>query len=305
MRTLLALIASVGLVGCVGDVDSMDPGEDPVNDPQTSNNPANGDLAAAKKKFDDNVYPLINMKCSGGACHSQVGTGGSVTKFVATNAVDGHKTATEFTALVGNFTSTAAPILTMIKGGNHKGATYATAEEAKIVEWLDAEVLARNTNPNNPPPQTGETLSQATERVLSAFAGCMQYTDFQTANMANAWGNLTAQNNQQCENCHATGGEGFIASRSSQFFYDVVSTKKYFFLQYFTVDLTQGSMAAKVVMNQASFLGVSNGQDPHREHPRFNATNNQGMTALTQFYNATMARVGQAGLCAPKPLQNQ
>jgi len=305
MRTFLALIASVGLVGCVGDVDSMGPGEEPVNDPQTSNNPAGGDLAAAKKKFDDNVYPLINMKCSGGACHSQAGTGGSVTKFVATTAADGHKVATEFTALVGNFTSTAAPILTMIKGGNHKSVTYQTADETKIVEWLDAEVLARNTNPNNPPPQTGETLSQATERVLSAFAGCMQYTDFQTANMANAWGNLTATNNQQCENCHATGGEGFIASRNSQFFYDVVSTKKYFFLQYFTVDLTQGAMAAKVVMNQASFLGVSQGQDPHREHPRFNATNNQGMQALTSFYNATTARVGQPGLCAPKPLQNQ
>jgi hypothetical protein len=304
MRNLLALIATVGLVGCVGDVDSMDPG-DPVNDPQTSNNPAGGDLAAAKKKFDDNVYPLINMKCSGGACHSQAGTGGSVTKFVATLATDGHKVATEYTALVGNFTSSAAPILTMIKGGNHKGATYATADETKIVEWLDAEVTARNVNPNNPPPTGGETLSQATERVLSAFAGCMQFTDFQTANMANAWGNLTATNNQQCENCHATGGEGFIASRSAQFFYDVVSTKKYFFLQYFTVDLTQGAAAAKVVMNQASFLGVSQGQDPHREHPRFNATQNQGMTALTSFYNATMARVGQTGLCAPKPLQNQ
>jgi hypothetical protein len=304
MRTLFALIATVGLVGCVGDVDSMDPG-DPVNDPQTSNNPAGGDLAAAKKKFDDNVYPLINMKCSGNACHSQAGTGGSVTKFVATNAADGHKIATEFTALVGNFTSSAAPILTMIKTGNHKGVTYQTAEEAKVVEWLDAEVTARNTNPNNPPPSSGETLSQATERVLSAFAGCMQYTDFQTANMANAWGNLTAQNNQQCENCHATGSEGFIASRNQQFFYDVVSTKKYFFLQYFTVDLTQGAMAAKVVINQASFIGVSNGQDPHREHPRFNATNNQGMQALTTFYNATTARVGQPGLCMPKPLQNQ
>jgi hypothetical protein len=304
MRNLLALIATVGLVGCVGDVDSMDPG-DPVNDPQTSNNPAGGDLAAAKKKFDDNVFPLLNAKCSGGACHSQTATGATLTRFVATNAADGHKVATEYTALVGNFTSSAAPVLTMIKGGTHKGVTYMTADEAKIVEWLDAEVTARNTNPSNPPPTSGETLSQATERVLSAFAGCMQYTDFQTANMANAWGNLTAQNNQQCENCHATGGEGFIASRSSQFFYDVVSTKKYFFLQYFTVDLTQGAMAAKVVINQASFIGVSNGQDPHREHPRFNATNNQGMQALTQFYNATTARVGQTGLCAPKPLQNQ
>ncbi|MDQ3334151.1 MAG: hypothetical protein M4D80_03250 [Myxococcota bacterium] len=295
----------MSLVGCVGDVDSMGPGEEPVNDPQTSNNPAGGDLAAAKKKFDDNVYPVLTMKCSGGSCHSQAGTGGSVTKFVATLAADGHKTATEYTALVGNFTSSAAPILTIIKGGTHKGVTYVTAEESKIVEWLDAEVTARNVNPNNPPPSGSETLSQATERVLSAFAGCMQLTDFQAANMANAWGNLTAQNNQQCKRCHVNGGEGFIATTDAAFMYDVLSTKKYHFLQYFTVDLTQGAAAAKVLINQASFLGVAQGQDPHREHPRFNATQNQGMTALTQFYNATMARVGQTGLCAPKPLQNQ
>jgi hypothetical protein len=93
--------------------------------------------------------------------------------------------------------------------------------------------------------------------------------------------------------------------------FSVVSTKKYYFLQYFTVDLTQGAMAAKVIINKASFVGVANGQDPHREHPRFNCAsvtncNNQGMTALTQFYNATMTRVqNSATVCpTPKPLQN-
>jgi hypothetical protein len=305
MRTLF-LIASLGFAaGCVGDVEGMD-GSDPVNPPQTTTNPTNGDLTQAKMKFDTNVYPIISAqtKCGSAGCHAQAGTGGSVTKFVATNPSDGWSVATQYTALVGNFTSSAAPILTMVKSG-HKGMSYTSGEEAKIVEWLDAEVSARNGQPSQPQQPQGETLSQATERVLSAFAGCMQKTDFDAANMANAWGNMNTNNNSQCENCHATGGEGFIASRNSQFMYDVVSTKKYYFLQYLTVDLTGGAAAAKVVINQASFLGVSQGQDPHREHPRFNATNNQGMTALTQFYNATMTRVGTAGLCAPKPLQNQ
>ncbi len=302
MRTLLALIASLGVAGCVGDVSDM-PSSDPVNPPQDNNNPAGGDLTAAKMKFDSDVYPIINMKCSGNTCHAQASTGGSVTKFVATNASDGWKVATEYTALVGNFTPTAAPILSKVKAG-HNGTSYTTTEEGKIVAWLDAEVAARN-GQTAPTPTGGETLSQATERVLSAFAGCMQKTDFDTANMAQAWGGMQAQNNQECDNCHATGAEGFIASRVSQFMYDVVSTKKYYFLQYLTVDLTQGAAAAKVVINQASFLGVSQGQDPHREHPRFNATNNQGMTALTTFYNTTMTRVNTAGLCAPRPLQNQ
>ena len=43
--------------------------------------------------------------------------------------------------------------------------------------------------------------------------------------------------------------------------------------------------------------------DPHREHPTFNATNNQGMTALRTFFNTTSAAV-TAGTCQPKPLQN-
>ena len=308
MRTLLALIASAGLVGCVGDVSDMPTPQTPEendNTTQDDNNPAGGDLTAAKMAFDSNVYPVINMKCSGGACHAQAGAGGSVTKFVATNAADGHAVATGYTALVGNFTSSAAPILTLIKGGTHKGVTYTTTEEANIVAWLDLEVAARNGQTNDPPPTGGETLSQATERVLSQFAGCMKLTDFQAADMAQAWGGFDAQNNQECDNCHATGGEGFIASRQEQFFYDVVSTKKYYFLQYLTVDLTQGAAAAKVVMNRASFIGVANGQDPHREHPRFNAgTNTEAWQALTQFYNATMANI-QAGGCTPKPLQNQ
>lgn len=307
MRTLLAMIASVGLIGCVGDVDSMS-GVDTQNPATpsgpTPTNPTGTDLSAAKALFDANVFSVLEQKCSGGACHSQAGSGGSVTKFVATNASDGWDIATNYQALVTNFTPSAAPILTMIKPGTHKGVTYTATEETKIVEWLNKEVELRNGQPAGGTPGGGETLSQATERVLSAFNGCMQLTDFQAANMANAWGNLTAQNNQQCKRCHVNGGEGYIATTDAPFMFETLNTRKYQFLQYFTVDLTMGAMAAKVKINTASFMGVALGQDPHREHPRFNPTQNQGMTALNQFYNATMTRVNTPGLCAPKPLQN-
>lgn len=309
MRTLLALIASAGLVGCVGDVSDMPnppTQQDNPNTQQDDKNPAGGDLTAAKMAFDTGVYSTLNMKCSGGACHSQGTVGGSITKFVATDASNGWKLASETTALVGNFAASAAPVLTLIKGGNHKGVSYSTTEEQNIVKWLDLEVAARNGQTgNNGGGQTGgETLSQATERVLAQFAGCMQLSDFQAANMV-VWGAYQAQNNQNCDNCHSNGGEGFIASRQPQFFFDVVSTKKYFFLQYLTVDLTMGASAAKVVMNRASFLGVANGQDPHREHPRFNiGENTQPWQALTNFYNRTMTRVNTPGTCQPKPLQN-
>jgi hypothetical protein len=306
MRTLLALIASVSLVGCVGDVDTgsnVDPADPTDDGNDNEDNPADGDLTAARKLFDDNVFAVLSAKCTGGACHSETAAGATLTRFVATDAIRGWEVAVGYQALVGNFASSAAPILTMIKPGNHKGMVYTATEETKIVAWLDAEVAARNGQPTGPTPTGTETLSQATERVLSAFAGCMQYTDFQAANMAQSWGGLDAQNNTECDNCHNSGGEGFMASRQSQFMYDVVSTKKYYFLQYFTVNLTAGAAAAKVELNRSSFLGVSNAQDPHREHPRFDPTD--GNAASLLFYNATMTRVNTPGLCAPRTLENQ
>jgi hypothetical protein len=314
MRTLLALIASAGLIGCVGDVDSMSGDTPNPVDPTgpTPTNPTGSDLSAAKALFDANVYPTLKNTCGATACHAQAGAGGSITKFVATNAADGWDVATNYQALVGTFTPTAAPIITLIKGGTHHAIGYTAAEEAKVIEWLNKEVELRNGQPNtNPTNPAGETLSQATERVLAQFAGCMQQTDFNAANMGPAWGNMNTNNNSQCHDCHVNGGEGYIAANDNEFMFSVVSTKKYYFLQYFTVDLTQGAMAAKVIVNKASFVGVANGQDPHREHPRFNCAsvtncNNQGMTALNQFYNATMTRVqNSATVCpTPKPLQN-
>jgi hypothetical protein len=74
-------------------------------------------------------------------------------------------------------------------------------------------------------------------------------------------------------------------------------------LQYFTVDLTQGTANAKVIVNTTSFAGVANGHPPDNEHPRFNPTNNQGMTALNQFYTLTTQRMA-AGTCDPSRLTN-
>jgi hypothetical protein len=59
-------------------------------------------------------------------------------------------------------------------------------------------------------------------------------------------------------------------------------------------------------INTTSFKGVSGGQDPHREHPRFNSTTNSGMTALQTFYDTTAAAVLAAGAtgCGPSKLTN-
>ena len=41
----------------------------------------------------------------------------------------------------------------------------------------------------------------------------MTLTNFNSANMAQAWGNMQAQNNSTCEECHTNGGQGFVASQ--------------------------------------------------------------------------------------------
>ena len=225
-----------------------------------------------------------------------------------------HTTIVGYTAVVGNFTTATAPVLLKIQNG-HQAITYSSDEVNKITAWLDAEVLWRNapagggTGSGTGSGTTGgETPAQATQRVLAQWSACMTKTNFDAANMAGAWGNMTANNNQRCSNCHAAGDGGFIASVDSQLFFDVVSSNKYYMLQYFSVKLDLTNLAnSKIEINTKSFLGVSTGQDPHREHPRFNATTNNGMTALNTFYNTTMMAVtaaGPTGTCGPSKLTN-
>ena len=59
---LAAMIAAVGLVGCVGGISSE--GGNPLDSDDgdgnnNGDNPAMGDLTAAKMLFDTNVYPVV------------------------------------------------------------------------------------------------------------------------------------------------------------------------------------------------------------------------------------------------------
>jgi hypothetical protein len=310
MRSIfLATIATASLVGCVGGLESGTPDPLPSPDPLDSpdgdgndngDNPAGSDLTAAKQLFDQNVFPLIR-KCGNGACHAENAASATLTRFVATDAARGWQVASNYRALVGNFASTVAPILTKIKAGGHNAMTWSSDEETKITAWLNKELELRN-GQTTPAPTDTESLAAATKRVLSEFAGCMTMENFQIANMK-AWGTVpTTSPTSQCRNCHATGGEGFIASDVEQDFYKKVSTKTYYFLQYFAVDLGDGAAAAKIKVNEVSFKGVNDAQAPHKEHPKF-ILNNNGMTALRKFYDLTMAKKTE-GSCQPFTLQN-
>lgn len=310
MKTLLSLLVASTMVACVGGIEEPPVTENPVPEPletpdgdgnENGDNPAGGDLTEAKSLFDSGVYNVVKTKCTGGSCHNESGVGGSATKFVADDAVRGWQIATNYSALVSFYVPTSAPILTKIASG-HESVEYDPAEVTAITAWLNKELELRNGQPVMP-PTGGETLGAAAERVMQQFAGCLSVDDFQAVDFGLKWGNK-GSGEGQCEQCHSNGYYGALMNNDNQKMERRLKTKKYEFLMYFTPDLTQGPTGAKMVVNRASFYGVSEGLDPHREHPTFNAgDDDQAIIALKDLYDLTQARV-LAGGCAAGTLAN-
>jgi len=115
--------------------------------------------------------------------------------------------------------------------------------------------------------------------ILRQWSGCMTLANFQAANMAASWSLLTTNDNKQCQNCHAQGQFGFIASSDETAFFDGISQHSALMIMYFTVDVPTKT----VVVNTTSFKSANTKPG----HPRFNATANIGMTALATFHTAT------------------
>lgn len=320
---LLAAVASVGLVGCVGELDGgMQGGGTGGNGTGsgTGTNPnPNGTNSVARMKFEQNVYPII--KASGQAsdcssCHSATGPSGNVTGFVAPDLAESYATITSFQIVVGNFAPSAAGILTKIAGG-HNGRVYTQAQKDAITDWLNTEVSERANGGGGGTTTTGgqETYAAATARVLNQWSACMSITNFNTANMSNAFGNMQANNGETCRSCHATGGYGFMATPVAETaaggppgLFTTMATNQYYLVMYYSVDLSDttrdatGKLAnAKMKVNTDSFKGVATQTPPHVQHPSFNYTNNQMLTALNTFYTSTAAAV-TAGNCGTTKL---
>ncbi len=149
-------------------------------------------------------------------------------------------------------------------------------------------------------PDAPLTPSQVVQALLEEWSGCLSMDNFVNAKM-NDWGTLQASTGQTCQTCHDTGGDGFIATTNLTLFFTTISQHKFYLLQYFTVDLSQGTESAKVIVNQTSFTAVGTAAPPHDQHPTFNPTTNTGMTALSKLHDATLARK-LAGQCDPPRL---
>jgi len=303
MRTFLALIASLELVGCVGGIET--PTQDP--DPGGTGGGGTGDAAVqAKKLFEDNVHPILAATCIG--CHNKTGPQGNVTGFVSANLQDAYATTTGYQAVIGDWTPTGAPILTKItaatgKTPSHQSINYTMDQQNHITEWLSKELEARGAGGATNP--AGENASQITTRLLQEWSGCMTLVNFEAADMR-AWGNVNANGQGDCRTCHSQGEYGHVAANTSNLFFPYISEDKYYMLQYFSVDLSMGLAAAKVIINDRSFEGVGNRLAPHQQHGSFDPTNNNGYAALQTFYNTTASAKAAApgGVCGPTHLMN-
>ena len=141
------------------------------------------------------------------------------------------------------------------------------------------------------------TPAQLTEALLKEWSGCMSLANLTASGLANAWANLNSSNGE-CKSCHMAGQFGFIATANETTMFATLSENRYYMIQFFAVDLAM----AKMVVNKANLDVVATAQPPHANHPTFPIAN-AGMTALDNFYNATVARK-LAGMCDPPRLTN-
>jgi hypothetical protein len=278
---------SLGLVACVGGIDSGGPSGD------------DGTTETARQQFDQNVYPIIGACMS---CHTTGHPSGNVTGFYDPNAATAYVTATSYTALVGQFDPSTAPILTKILPGNHNGQAYSSDQVTKITNWLNKELAERTGS--TAPPTSPDSPAAAMQRTIKTFAGCMQLTDFQIAKMATDLGNMQSQNPQDnCHSCHENAEYGFENNNVESQFYTTISSHSRLLLMYFSVDTTGGVSNYKMQINTTPFMMVGAAKYPFNDHPQFDYTTITTNQSLVDFFNATQARVTSLGAsCGGMPL---
>lgn len=282
MRHLIAI--ALFAAGCVGAVGETGTGGD--DDPGVDPNKMGPQIYAR------DVHPAMN-KCSGAACHNADAVSAALGKFYLPDATAGYAKLVVSTPTIGSGNqafASVSPILTKIQAG-HQGITYTPDEVTKITNWLSVETNERKGTEPGPPPVDPKM-------VLATFSGCLTIADFNTAQMAQKWSTLAADNNQKCLNCHQGGGDGFIVNANADLMFKVMTESSAYMLKFFAVDTN--STPAKVIVNTGSFM---NAGTTIVGHPRFNATTNIGMTALTAFYDLATAKQA-AGGCGPSTLKD-
>lgn len=276
MRFTSFVVVALFAAGCVGDV--VDGGMT-GDDDDGSNNPG----GEAEQMYKTTVHSIVLAKCGQAACHGQPGVTGMY-GFATTDADASYMQITTTPTLVGTYTTASAGLVTKIKQpGGHNAMVYTPAEDSAIGAWLAKEAQER-TGGGQPPPV--DPIAK-----INQWSGCMSLTNFETSEMAQAWNVLASTMNQRCANCHQAGLDTFLSGTgNAEIFFNGLTTQRDFLLKYFTVDNT-----GAVVINTAS---MANAGVTLPGHPRFNPTDNVGMTALNEFYTLTKTRL-EAGTPTP------
>jgi hypothetical protein len=289
MKTQFLAVGIVAVLGgCIADP------------PAGDDNPTDTNLTA-KELFKRDVHPFIAGKCLG--CHTEGRPiSAAAPGFANQDPERDYTSSTSNPQLVGDYTAANAHIITLVDA-NHQLTTFSPGERDKIVAWLVKETAERNPTPggqDQDPQNPPGSQDSVTNRLLKEWSGCMTIENFRTANMV-AWGDVEAENNQQCKKCHATAGYFYVASDiENPYFFTGITTNRALIGKYFAVDLSGGDAAAKVVINQKVFEDTANGAPGHLEHPRY-PVQNAGMAALQTFYQLTLDKK-TAGTCGTPTL---
>ena len=272
MGKAIAAVICVSLTACLGDIPPDFGG---------------GGDATARDLFDATVYPVLHASCGG--CHT---TRTDISQFVDPDPANGYARVIGYPAVVGDFVPADAALLTKLAGG-HQGVLYSPDQLAAITTWLDREVAERGGVGSG---GGGGGVAPALVPLINAWSGCITLGDFRSANMAQAWGNLLAEGQEECRTCHATGGYGHVASDYEPMFFELLTKHSGYLLQYFAPD---GSDPAHPVMtvNTFSFHDVSQHVEPHLEHPTFDPAT--GMVALQSLFDLARARLAANQCGAP------
>ena len=292
MRAVLALSIglAITLAACAGEISDDDSG---AGGSGSDTGPivgggGGGGSATARDYYNANVDPIVRNKCGSSGCHSATTPGVNAPGYVNVTTPTQDNTAawntiTGMTSVVGAFTATA-PLLSIPTTTAHY-ATFSADQVTTITSWLALESLWRSASGSG----------SVGVDYMAVWSGCMQYTDFMTANVATAYAQQVNTNEGTCKQCHVNGQAQsyFVATPDSQNMFTTLTTYREYLSTFFTIDTTTNTVVVNMVPFKLAANGGINGAHPNQWNP----TTNKGMTALTNFAKLTTAHL--QGTTAP------
>lgn len=290
--TVLALSMgiAIGLAACAGEISDDDStgGTGGSDTGPVVGGGGGGGSATARDYFNANVYPILAKSCGASSCHSATSPGANAPGYVsATTPAQDNTTAwtvmTGTASVLGGFTATA-PLITIPTTTAHY-ATFTADQVTSITDWLALEASWRSASGSGATPTD----------YMAQWSGCMQYTDFMTANVATAYAQQVNTTEGYCKQCHVNGQAQsyFVATPDAQNMFTTITTYREYLTTFFTIDTTTNTVVVNSIPFKLAAVGGTNGEHPNQWNP----LTNKGMTALTSFAKLTTAHLN--GTTAP------